>query len=393
MRVLALNCGSSTVKYQLFDISSEERLLQRGQVEQIGSRGSVANHREAIAGVLGDIAGQGEVEAVGHRVVHGGEHYTDSVLIDSEVEQRIADCASLAPLHNPHNLAGYRATREALPDCPQVAVFDTAFHQTMPREAYLYGLPLEYHTKHRIRRYGFHGTSHRYSCLRFAELHGASPQDFRLIVCHLGSGSSLCAVDRGRSVDVSLGFTPLEGLVMGTRSGDLDPGLVIHLLKNHGLTPAELNELLTRRSGLLGLSGRTNDMRLLVESSSNGDERARIAIEVFCYRVRRYIGSFFGILNGADALIFTGGIGENSPEVRRRCCESLDALGIRLDENRNLEATGTEMQISVDGARPAVWVIPANEELLIARETVRCIDGRRGTRPPSQRKVISSQRM
>jgi acetate kinase len=264
-----------------------------------------------------------------------------------------------------------------LPDCPQVAVFDTAFHQTMPREAYLYGLPLEYHSEHRIRRYGFHGTSHRWACLRHAELNGSSPTESSLITCHLGSGSSLCAIDRGRSVDVSLGFTPLEGLVMGTRSGDLDPGLMLHLMEKHGLSVTAMTELLTKRSGLLGLSGGTNDMRVLVEKSKNGDERAQIAIDVFCYRVRRYIGSFFGILNGADALIFTGGIGENSAEIRRRCCESLDALGIRLNERANVDATGKEMMISADGAHPSIWVIPSNEELLIARETVRCVGNRR----------------
>jgi len=376
MRVLALNCGSSTVKYQLYEISAEERLLTRGMIERIGSPGSASDHREAIGTALEDLVGYGRVNAVGHRVVHGGEYYTDSVLIESDVEKRIEECASLAPLHNPHNLAGYRAAREALPDCPQVAVFDTAFHQTMPKEAFLYGLPLEYYTEHRIRRYGFHGTSHRYACLRYAEIHDARPEESRLITCHLGSGASLCAIDKGRSVDVSLGFTPLEGLVMGTRSGDLDPGVLLHLMEDYKLTVQELSDLLIRQSGLLGLSGSTGDMRLLVEKSRNGDERAHLAIEVFCYRVRRYIGSFYGVLNGADAVVFTGGIGENSPEIRKRCCQSLEALGIRLDETKNLEALGKEMEVSAPGSRPAVWVIPANEELLIARETVSCIDDR-----------------
>jgi len=373
MKVLALNCGSSTVKYQLFEMSRSERLLTRGHIECIGSPGSAANHREAITVALAELDGYGKVDTVGHRVVHGGEYYSDSVLIDSDVEQRIEECASLAPLHNPHNLAGYRAAREALPDCPQVAVFDTAFHQTMPQEAFLYGLPIEYYTEHRIRRYGFHGTSHRYLCLRYAELRGASPGDFRLITCHLGSGSSVCAIDRGRSVDVSLGFTPLEGLVMGTRCGDLDPGVVLHLMDKHQLSPDELNSLLTRRSGLLGLSGSTDDMRALVEESRNGHDGANVAIEVFCYRVRRYISSFFGVLNGAAAVVFTGGIGENCHQIRQKSCQSLDALGINLDEDKNVEANGREVEISAAGSRTAVWVIPTNEELMIARETVGCV--------------------
>ena len=316
MKVVALNCGSSTVKFQLFDLGAEDRMLARGLVDRIGQGGEAANHREAIEAALRSLAKHGAVDAVGHRVVHGGEYYTGSVIIDAEVEHRIEECAPLAPLHNPHNLAGYRAAREVLPGCPHVAVFDTAFHQTMEPRAFLYGLPYEYYTRHRIRRYGFHGTSHRYVSLRFAELKSGRPEDYRLITCHLGSGASMCAIDRGRSVDTSMGFTPIEGLVMGTRTGDIDGGVLLHLLESQGLTPAELNTLLNEQSGLLGLSGVSSDMRVLLEQAGGGHARARLAIDVFCHRIRRYLGAYYGILNGADAVIFTGGIGENSPEIR-----------------------------------------------------------------------------
>lgn len=407
MKILAFNCGSSTVKFQLFETGPEliaqqrDRALARGLVERIGEpessirfeiaggerherRVPLRNHGDAIEAALGCLTAGGagvvrdlaEISGAGHRVVHGGEYYADSVILDDEVVRRIEECAPLAPLHNPHNLSGYRAVRARLPHCPHVAVFDTAFHQTIPPHAYLYALPYEFYSRHKIRRYGFHGTSHRYVSLRLAELRQGRPEDFKVITCHLGSGCSVTAVDRGRSVDCSLGFTPLEGLVMGTRSGDLDPGVVLHLMTALGMTAQEVGALLNHRSGLLGLSGLTNDMRAVLEAGRNGDARARLAVEVFCYRVRKYLGAYYAVLNGADAVVFTGGIGENAPEVRAAACQSLEALGIAVDPVRNQCAIGIEAEISPAGATTQVWVIPTNEELLIARETVRCILGR-----------------
>jgi len=397
MKILAFNCGSSTVKFALFEVGAGERLLARGLIERIGGadssvgfetpgqgrrerRQAIPGHQEAIEAAMsflgepgGPVSGLEEIAAVGHRVVHGGEYYAESVLFDEEVVRRVEECAALAPLHNPHNLAGYRALRARLAHCPHVAVFDTAFHQGMPRAACLYGLPYEFYERHRIRRYGFHGTSHRYVALRYAELRGASPAAFKLITCHLGGGCSVAAVDGGRSVDCSLGFTPLEGLVMGTRPGDLDAGIVLYLITALGMAPEEVARLLNYHSGLAGLSGLTGDMRILLEESRRGNERARLAVEVFCHRVRRYVGAFYAILNGADALIFTGGIGENAPTVRAAVCRRLEALGIALDEDRNLSAAGSEAEISAAGARTQVWVIPTNEELLIARETAQCL--------------------
>ena len=399
MKILAFNCGSSTVKFALFEMGAGngERLLARGLIERIGEadsavrfetpgqgrrehRQAIAGHGEAIEAALawltepgGPVRNLEEIAAAGHRVVHGGEYYAESVPFDEEVVRRVEECAALAPLHNPHNLAGYRALRARLAHCPHVAVFDTAFHQSMPRAACLYGLPYEFYERHRIRRYGFHGTSHRYVMLRYAELRGASPAAFKLITCHLGSGCSVAAVAGGRSVDCSLGFTPLEGLLMSTRPGDLDAGVVLYLITALGMTPEEVGRLLNYRSGLAGLSGLSGDMRILLAESARGNERARLAVEVFCHRVRRYVGAFYAVLNGADALIFTGGIGENAPTVRAAVCERLEALGIALDADRNLAASGSEAQISQAASRTEVWVIPTNEELLIARETAQCL--------------------
>jgi acetate kinase len=406
MKILAFNCGSSTVKFQLFETGAElvarnqDRALGRGLVERIGEaeaslrfevlggarrelRLPLRNHTDAIEAALACLMETDgalvrdltEIAGAGHRVVHGGEYYAESVVIDEEVVRRIEDCTALAPLHNPHNLSGYRAVHARLPHCSHVAVFDTAFHQTIPRQAYLYGLPYEFYTRHKIRRYGFHGTSHRYVSFRFAELQAARPEELKLITCHLGSGCSVTAIDRGRSVDCSLGFTPLEGLLMGTRPGDLDPGVLLHLMTALGMTPQEAGGLLNHRSGLLGLSGLTNDMRTLLAESARGNPRATLAIEVFCYRVRKYLGAFHAVLNGSDAVIFTGGIGENAPAVRAAICQSLEALGIAIDPDRNQRAAGRECEISPPGAHTQVWVIPTNEELLIARETVACISG------------------
>ncbi|MCW5980981.1 MAG: acetate kinase [Bryobacteraceae bacterium] len=404
MKILAVNCGSSTVKFQLFETSAEraerneDRALARGMVDKVGAADSsvsfepagadkqtirrpIRDHHEAVEASLATLTESGngllrdlsEIAGVGHRVVHGGEYYSDSVLFDDEVERRVEECVELAPLHNPHNLTGYRAVKALLPRCPNVAVFDTAFHQTIPRRAFLYALPLELYSEHKIRRYGFHGTSHRYVSQRYAQIHGAGLENLKLIACHLGNGCSMTAIDRGRSVDNTLGLTPIEGLVMGTRPGDVDPGVVLHLMSDLKMTVEEVTELLNKRSGLLGLSGETNDMRSLMQASEAGDERARLAIEIFCYRIKKYIGAYLAALNGADAILFTGGIGENAPAIRARACEALDALGVALDPGRNERARGAEAEISADGAKVKAWVIPTNEELLIARETMRCI--------------------
>lgn len=398
MKILALNCGSSTVKFQLFETSPElmrdnrDRSLARGIVERIGSQasgearfesaqhrwsyeGAVHDHQHAIDLALdwlihqsGALGSTQEIKAVGHRVVHAGEHYDQPVIIDDDVARVIADCAALAPLHNPHNLKGYEAIRRRLPGIPNVAVFDTAFHHSLPPHAYLYALPLELYHRHRIRRYGFHGTSHRYVAHRYAQLAGQPLEQLRLITCHLGSGSSICAIAQGQSVDTSMGFTPLEGLVMGTRPGDVDPGLLLELLRRRLYTLEELDETLHRRSGLLGLSGYSADVRTLLEQAAAGHERCRLALEVFAYRAKKYVGAYLAVLNGADALVFTGGIGEHAWPLRERICDGLDHLGLELDRERNCHVVGAEGEISTPGSPVKIWVIPTNEELLIARE-------------------------
>ena len=306
-------------------------------------------------------------------MVHGGESFRESVVIDEAVLKSIEDCVPLAPLHNPHNLTGYFASRRLLPQARHVAVFDTAFHQTLPPMAYTYGLPHALASRYRLRRYGFHGTSHRYLALRFAQIHQRAPEAFNLITCHLGNGCSMCAIERGRSVDCSLGFTTVEGLLMGTRSGDVDAAAVLHLMEWEKLSPERMQALLHKESGLYGISGISNDVRTLLEHAASGDERARLALEVFCYRIRKYIGAYYAALGGADAVIFSAGIGENAPAIRAAVCEPLAALGIRVDPERNSQAVGVEMDISAEDAPVRVWVIPTNEELLIARDTVRCL--------------------
>ncbi len=404
MKILVLNTGSSSLKSQLIETSAEQiqanqdRTLARASIDKIGTGEAIVScsaaegqtqkfsreileHKEAVktaldclreaaAGITGE---RDQIEGVGHRVVHGGEHFSQSVLMDEAVVRNIEDCIELAPLHNPHNLKGYHAARAMLPESQHVAVFDTSFHQTLPRHAYLYGLPYVLYHRHQIRRYGFHGTSHRYVSYRFAQAHGKRRADFKLITCHLGNGCSLCAIDHGTSVDTSMGFTPLEGLVMGTRSGDVDPAAVLHVMAKEELSSHEISSLLNKHSGLYGLSGLTNDMRTLIEQAGEGNDRARLAIDVFCYRVKRYLGGYYAALNGADAVIFTGGIGENAPSIRAQICESLDSLGIVLDPEKNKAATGKQADISAEGSSCRVWVVPTNEELLIARDTLRCI--------------------
>jgi acetate kinase len=319
-----------------------------------------------------------EIGAVGHRVVHGGERFQSSVLIDDEVIEGIEANIALAPLHNPANLQGYNAARAVLPDAPQVAVFDTAFHQTMPEPAFLYALPYSLYQRFGIRRFGFHGTSHRFVSGRLAALLGreADDPDLRLITCHLGNGCSVCAVRGGKSVDTSMGFTPLEGLVMGTRCGDLDPAALLFIMGREEIGAAEASALMNKHSGLLGLSGLSHDMRTLLEAEEKGNERARLAIDLFCYRLRKYIGAYVAALGGADAIAFAGGIGENAPAVRERTLQGLDALGLALDPARNAEARGREEEISPEGAKPRVFVVPTNEELMIARDAARIAEDR-----------------
>lgn len=399
MKILVLNCGSSSVKFALIEGGQTgDRTLARGLAEPVGSSEGAAtcetpdgnrrvravalpDHNHAIRAALemlvepgmGVIRDWEEIEAVGHRMVHGGDRFHEPAIITREVVRAIQDCVALAPLHNPHNLSGYFASLNLLPHAAHVAVFDTAFHQTMPPKAYTYALPHGLCSRYRVRRYGFHGASHRWMAERYAELSGRALGQLRLITCHLGNGCSMCAIEGGRSVDTSMGMTPLEGLVMGTRSGDVDAAAILHLMQWEGLSPERMDALLNKGSGLYGLSGISNDMRTLLEHAERGDERAELAIEVFCYRIRKYVGAYYAVLNGADAVIFTGGIGENAPEIRARVCRSLEALGIALDEERNRAAVGREMDVSAEGARTRVWVIPTNEELLIARETLRAL--------------------
>jgi len=408
MNVLVLNTGSSSLKFQVIDTDLEtiemnaDRQLARGLIERIGSESLVTfrvegrpavrrtaplrDHRAALdhvlrwlvspeAGVPG-LTSVGDIHAVGHRTVHGGEKFTRSVVITDEVVDQIEDCIDLAPLHNPANLKGIYAARELLgPGVPQVAVFDTSFHSTMPEVSYLYAIPYPLYVRHRIRRYGFHGTSHRYVAYRYRILTGKSYDETNIITVHLGNGCSACAIRKGESINTSMGLTPLEGLVMGTRGGNLDPSILEFLHDKEGMSFQEIDGLLNKQSGLLGVSGLTNDMReLLEEERVHQDRRARLAIEIFCLRVKQYLGSYLAQMNGADAIVFTGGIGENSAEIRARVCQDMDFLGIAIDPAKNQAAVGgKEGDVSAEGARVRTFVIPTNEELLIARDTVRCV--------------------
>ena len=348
--------------------------------EPVESLRDISDHHAAIeiavdiltAGLGGDHG----IEAVGHRVVHGGERFSAPVEMDRAVAREIEGLNELAPLHNPENLKGYRAAAAVLPEARHVAVFDTAFHQTLPPKAYVYGLPDAVWRRHKVRRYGFHGSSHRYVAWRYAQIHGYAREDYKLITCHLGNGCSMCAVNQGESVDTSMGFTPLEGLLMGTRSGDIDAGAVLHLMAKEQLTAAEMDVMLNRRSGLYGLSMASNDMRTLLDLYHRGHASARLAVDAFCYRAKKYLGAYFAVLNGCDAVIFTGGIGENAPAIRTGICESLESLGIQIDARRNAAAIGVESDIAAEGARVEVWVIPTDEGLVIARDTLRCLAGR-----------------
>lgn len=409
MNVLVVNSGSSSLKFQVI-ATDLERIKQhrddrlcRGEIEGIGSEAvfhfrNRSGFAQTLTSPLHDISSAldyvvryiaseksgvdeikstADIQAVGHRVVHGGSLFTESVRIDDKVLRGIEDCIDLAPLHNPNNIKGIQAIREIFgADLPQVAVFDTAFHHSIPEQAYLYAVPYHLYRRYRVRRYGFHGTSHRYVAFRYRALRGFTREQTNIISFHLGNGCSAAAIKAGSSVDTSMGLTPLEGLVMGTRSGDLDPALVTVIARKEGLSPSEVDTLLNTQSGLLGISGLTNDMReLLEELNEHNDRRVRLAIEVFCYRARKYMGAYLAAMGGTDAIVFTGGIGENSADVRARICADMEWAGLKLDQKKNQQTVGREGEISAPGSRLRAYAIPTDEELLIARDTVRVILG------------------
>ncbi len=391
--VLVINAGSSSLKYQLIDME-DESVIAKGLVERIGIEHSVIKHKptgkdpaqiekpigdhvEAMAAVIsaltdkehGVIEDLSSIKAVGHRVVHGGEKFSGSVIIDDEVMEALKDNIELAPLHNPANIMGIEACRKIMPDVPMVGVFDTAFHAKMPREAYLYGLPYEAYTKYKVRRYGFHGTSHSYVSKKAAQILKKDIKDLKIITCHLGNGSSIAAVKGGVSVDTSMGFTPLEGLVMGTRSGDIDAAIVPYLMDKMGMTIEKTISYLNKQCGVLGLSGVSSDFRDLWEAADTGNERAKIALEVFCYKIKKYIGSYAAAMGGVDVITFAGGIGENDGPVRKMACEGLEFLGVKIDVAFNHALRGREAIISTPESKVVVMIVPTDEELVIAQDT------------------------
>ena len=396
MNVLVVNCGSSSIKYQLIDMENEN-LMAKGYLEKIGLPDSflthtvngekhkieqeVKNHEEGIQLVLqqlthpeyGVIKSLDEIGAVGHRVVHGGEKFSSSVLITDDVINTMRECIPLAPLHNPAGITGIEACQKVLPNVPMVGVFDTAFHQTLPKKAYLYAIPYEYYEKYGVRKYGFHGTSHRFVSQRVAEVMNKPVEDLKIITCHLGQGASLCAVDGGKSVDTSMGLTPLAGVPMGTRSGDIDPSIVTFLMKNENLTPDQMDTILNKKSGKLGVSGISFDDRDIEKAAAEGNERAKLAIDTFAYQVIGYIGRFAAQMNGVDVITFAGGVGENGIEVRKEICDSLAFLGVKIDEEKN-NCRGKEVEISTPDSKVKVFVIPTNEELMIARDTMEIVN-------------------
>lgn len=398
-KVLVINCGSSSIKYHLYEADSLI-LLAKGGVSRIGEAGSyleqesggakfrkelpVPDHRAGFDLVIstlldprqGLLKSVGDISMVGHRAVHGGEDFRSPVIIEDAVIRKMEELIPLAPLHNPAGLTGILEGRRLLPDVPQVAVFDTAFHQSLPQHAYLYALPMEYYDTYRVRKYGFHGASCQYVSRRAADILGQPPEKLRMIVCHLGNGVTLAAVGGGKSIDTSMGLTPLEGLMMGTRSGDIDPGVIFYLHRQAGLTLDEIDRLLNRESGLFGVSGTSNDMREIEEKAGRGDQRCRLAMEMFAYRVKKYIGAYAAALGGLDVLVFTAGIGENSPQIRAMVCDRMEFLGIELDETANRQAGGVEKIISRANVRVKVLVVPTNEEKVIAAETVAVVRGR-----------------
>lgn len=398
MLVLVLNCGSSSIKSQLLDLE-RGTVLAKGLLEKIGlpdcfftyeplGRETVSfpveakdhfSGLEVVTSALthpayGAVKDLKEIDAIGHRVVHGGEKFSNAVLITDEVMEVVEECAALAPLHNPANIMGIGACKRFMPDTPQVAVFDTAFHQTIPKHIFLYALPYEYYSKYKLRRYGFHGTSHQYVAQKAAEMLDRPLEELRLITCHLGNGSSVTAVKNGCSLDTSMGFTPLEGLVMGTRTGDIDPAIVLFLMEKEGLSTQEVNDLFNKKSGFLGLSGLSNDVRDLRAAAAKGHKRARIALEVYPYRVKKRIGSYTAAMGGVDAIVFTAGIGENDPQMRADICTGLEFLGVEIDPQKNEATRGKAGDISTESAKVRVLVIPTNEELMIAGETKQVVE-------------------
>lgn len=393
MNILVINCGSSSLKYQLIDMSNES-VLAKGLAERIGIEGSrikheptgkdkvliekdMPDHKAALEivtnalvdGEIGSIASMDEISAVGHRVVHGGEKFSASVIIDENVMKGIEECINIAPLHNPPNIMGIRACQELMPNVPMVAVFDTAFHQTMPEDSYIYALPYELYEKYKIRRYGAHGTSHKYVAYRTAELLGKDLSELKLITCHLGNGASIAAIKNGQVVDTSMGFTPLEGLIMGTRCGDIDPAIVPFIMEKENLTPSEVSDLLNKKSGVLGISGVSSDFRDIEDAMAAGNHRAKLSLEIFNNAVVKYIGSYAAIMDGVDAIIFTAGLGENSKEAREEICKYFTYLGVELDLEAN-DMRGKERVVSTENSKVKVMVVPTNEELMIARDTL-----------------------
>jgi len=400
MKILVLNCGSSSIKYKLFEMESKEVVAQGG-IEKIGMKGSflkltlpdgqkatlegeILEHRagiEYILGVLlsekyGCIESLEEIEAVGHRVVHGGERFNSSVLITDEVIDMLNECIELAPLHNPPNLKGIYAIQELLPDTPQVSVFDTAFHQTMPDYAYMYGIPYSLYEKYGIRRYGFHGTSHRYVSKRACEFLGIPYEEQRIITAHIGNGGSVTAIKNGKSVDTSMGMTPVEGLIMGTRSGDVDPGIISYIMDKEHMGTGGISTLLNKFSGVLGISGVSSDMREIEAGIKSGNKRAQLAMNTYNYRIKKYVGSYAAILGGVDVLVFTGGVGENQPVTRSYVCKNMEFMGIELDEELNASVRAKEVVVSKPTSKVKVVIIPTDEELTIAKDTVAILQNR-----------------
>jgi acetate kinase len=397
MKIIVLNCGSSSIKYQLFDMT-KKAVLAKGLVDKVGLHGSYIKHEksgeesvklegeiidhqagiEYVLGILtsktrGNLKSFDEIDAVGHRIVHGGEKFHDSVLITAEVIDNVKECIDLAPLHNPPNLKGIYAIQEILPNVPQVAVFDTAFHQTMPKYAYMYAIPYSLYTKYSLRRYGFHGTSHRYVAQRACEILKKDMCDLRIITCHLGNGASMTAVNCGKSIDTSMGLTPVEGLIMGTRTGDLDLGVLTHIMQKEEIDLQTANTLINKHSGMLGITGISSDMREIEAARDKNDERAILGLQMYNYRIRKYIGAYSAVMGGVDVVVFTGGIGENSPSTRQEVCKNFEYLGLKFDENKNKGLRAKEAIISQDSSKVTVIVVPTNEELMIAEDTERIL--------------------
>lgn len=393
MKILVINCGSSSLKYQLIDMENETKIAQ-GLVERIGIDGSrlvhkgqdlekhiieskVNEHKDAIELVLGTlldekigvISSMDEITAVGHRVVHGGEKYSESVIVDEEVISYLEECSKLAPLHNPCNITGIKECKKLMKDTPMIAVFDTAFHQTLPEKAYIYPIDYNLYKEYKIRKYGFHGTSHKYVSMKLAEVMGKDIKDLKIITCHLGNGASIAAVKNGKCIDTTMGFTPLAGIPMGTRSGNIDPSIIPYLIEECGYTIEEVSKSLNNSSGVLGISGVSSDFRDIEEAANEDDKRAKLALDIFHYRIREVIGSYIVAMEGVDAIVFTAGVGENSPETREECLKNLEFLGIEFDEEKN-KVRGKLREISKENSKVKAYVIPTNEELMIAKETV-----------------------